>query len=82
MRVRHWSVCSEMSAVVGADGAGAGDVDLVADADGSGEADDGLVGRCAGDVGADRHRSILFGSSRDDAKPGSGMIGRICYWER
>ena len=35
--------------VVGADGAGAGDVDMVADADGAGEADDGLEGRwCRG----------------------------------
>jgi hypothetical protein len=48
---------------VGADGAGAGDVDLVADADSSGETDDGLEGRCAGDVGSDRYRAILFGSS-------------------
>ena len=38
--------------VVGADGAGAGDVDDVADADGAREANDGLVGRCTGDVGA------------------------------
>ena len=46
---RVWSAAGE---IVGADGAGAGDVDDVADADGARETDDGLVGRCAGDVRA------------------------------
>ena len=39
-------------AVICADGAGAGDVDVVADADSAGETNDGLIRGCAGDVGA------------------------------
>ncbi len=42
---------------IGADWAGAGDVDMVADADGAGEADDGLEGAGSGDVCAG-HRKV------------------------
>ncbi len=59
-------------AFVRADGAGAGDMDVVADADGAGEADDGLVGRCAGDVGA--LVGLLMREMIVDGDAESGMI--------
>jgi hypothetical protein len=61
---------------IGSDGAGSGDVDVIADADGAGEANDGLVGAGAGDVLAMAHGSWMR-RSLDKENSGDGFAAGL-----